>query len=608
MNLSPDIIKKMSSKELNAAAAEIRQFLIDKVSRTGGHLASNLGIVELTLALHYCFDTPKDKIVWDVGHTAYVHKMITGRMERFNTLRQTDGMSGFPRVYESEHDVFDTGHSSTSISAALGMAVARDIQGGDNSVIAVIGDGAMTGGLAFEGLNNGGRIKKNFIIILNDNEMSISTNVGSLAKYLNRIRTGTIYNKAKHNIELTLDRIPKLGKNLAQFISRFKSGLKHLALQGALFEEMGFTYIGPVDGHDVKELIAVLNKVRKIEGPVLLHVFTKKGKGCKYAELSPNKYHGVQPFNVATGSIMGGASNTMTAAFGKEITAIAHLNPKVVAITAAMRDGTGLSEFSLHFPRRFFDVGIAEGHAVTFAAGMARCGFVPVVAVYSTFLQRAYDNIVHDVALQRLPVVFMVDRAGVVGEDGETHQGVYDVAYLSHIPNMTVLSPSCEEQLVQMLRYAVSAGAPVAIRYPKSITYRCASLTEMPFICGKAEVIRSGDKITIVTTGTIVHAVIHALEMTKLSADLIYITTIKPLDSETIKQSVDKTGRLLVIEECASYGGIFGMLSGINCKKRQLSLPDTFIPHGKTEDILARHKLSPEAIADTIAEFIHSSH
>ena len=474
-------IKRINKNELPILAEEIRSFLIDKISKTGGHLASNLGVVELTMALHLAFDLPEDKIIWDVGHQSYTHKLLTGRREGFVELRKFGGMSGFPKTKESDCDCFNTGHSSTSISAGLGLVKARDLKGENNTVVAVIGDGSLTGGMAYEALNNASRLKSNFIIVLNDNTMSISKNVGGMSNYLNGLRTTQAYSDLKRGVEDTIKRIPGRGERIVHQVKKTKSGIKQLFVPGMFFEDMGITYLGPVDGHDLKTLTKTLNEAKRVNHAVLVHVVTKKGKGYLPAETNPSKFHGTGHFDVTTGETIGGSGkDSYTDIFSKVLADIGKKDKKVVAITAAMADGTGLKRFHNVYPERFFDVGIAEEHAVTFAAGLAAGGMKPIVAVYSSFLQRAYDQILHDVCLQNLPVVFAIDRSGIVGEDGETHQGIYDIAYLSHIPGMTIMAPSCRLEMVAMLEYAVSYPGPIALRYPKGRVYIAPSEERRP--------------------------------------------------------------------------------------------------------------------------------
>lgn len=489
---TPLDIKKLTLKEMETLAQEIRAYLLDVVSQNGGHLAPNLGVVELTIALHYVFNSPEDKIVWDVGHQSYVHKILTGRREELKTLRQFKGLSGFPKRCESVHDCFDTGHSSTSISAALGLAMARDLKKEKHSVLAVIGDGALTGGMAYEALNHAGQLGTRLIVILNDNEMSITRNVGAMSAYLSRLRTDPFYYRSKEEIRGAVQRIPNIGKRMFKAAERFKGSVKYLLVPGMLFEELGFTYLGPIDGHNLRMLDQVLERARLVTGPVLVHVNTIKGKGYPPAEKYPNKFHGIGPFDLETGKSHRSKSEpTFTEVFGKTVLQIAEKHPEVVTITAAMTDGTGLCEFGRRYPDRFFDVGIAEQHAVTLAAGLAQSGYLPIVALYSTFLQRAYDQIVHDAALQNLHLILALDRAGIVGEDGETHQGVFDLSYLRHIPRMTVMVPKDQSELAAMLKSSLQYQGPIAIRYPRGagpqmkVDYH---LPELPL--GRGEVVR----------------------------------------------------------------------------------------------------------------------
>ena len=494
---SPADVKKLSVPQLEQLAKEIRQLLISVISHTGGHLAPNLGVVELTLALHKVFNTPEDKIIFDVGHQAYIHKIITGRREQFPTLRQYGGLSGFPKRSESEHDAFGTGHSSTSISAALGMACARDLQGEDYNVVAVIGDGSMTGGMAFEALNNAGMLHKNMIVVLNDNEMSISKNVGAMSEYLYQLRTGETYNKIKNDIEGWLKNM-EFGSDVLKAIRRLKGSVKYLMVPTSIFEELGFTYLGPVDGHDLDGLLDVLQAAKKIDGPVMVHVLTKKGKGYKPAEESPNKFHGTGPFDIATGKKITNpnAPVSYTEVFGKTLTKLADIDEKIVGITAAMPDGTGLNIFAEAHKDHFFDVGIAEQHAVTAAAGMAAAGMKPVAAIYSTFMQRAYDSIMHDICMQKLHVTLCLDRAGLVGDDGYTHHGVFDYAYLRSIPNMTIMAPKDENELQHMLKTALDFDGPVSVRYPRGSGVGVALDTQWQDLpIGKAEVLRTGKDV-----------------------------------------------------------------------------------------------------------------
>lgn len=593
-------VKKLRAEELEELAAEIRQFLIEKISMTGGHLASNLGVVELTIAMHRVFQLPEDKMIWDVGHQSYTHKILTGRRAGFDDLRKYGGMSGFPKRKESACDAFDTGHSSTSISAGLGYVQARDLLGQDYSVLSVIGDGAMTGGMAYEALNNAARIKTNFIIILNDNEMSISENVGGMSDYLARLRTADIYTGLKKGVTNTLHRIPVAGDSIIEQIRRTKNSIKQLVVPGMLFEDMGITYLGPIPGHDIGMLCRALREAKKVEGPVLLHVLTQKGKGYEPAEQEPARFHGTGPFDIETGKpVSTKKKDTYTDVFSKVICDIGKRNPRVAVITAAMADGTGLSEFQRRFPKRFFDVGIAEGHAVTFAAGLAAGGMKPVFAVYSSFLQRGYDQIIHDVGLQNLPVVFAVDRAGLVGSDGETHQGIFDLSYLGSIPNMTVMSPKNRWELADMLRFAVDYEGPIALRYPRGTAYEGCEEFRSPIRYGKSEVIYEEESIAIVSVG---HMFEEALKTRRLiketgyNCSLVNARFVKPIDSEMIEELAKRHSLIVTIEENVLCGGFgeqvteYVSAQGLPVKVLNLALPDDYIEHGSV-DVLRREVL-----------------
>lgn len=617
---SPKDIKRLNNKQLNILGSQIRSFLIDKLSRTGGHLASNLGVVELTLALHYCFDTPKDKIVWDVGHQSYVHKILTGRQEGFSNLRKCGGMSGFPKLQESKHDCFGTGHSSTSISAALGMATARDLQGKDNSVIAVIGDGSLTGGMAFEALNHAGRGNTNIIVILNDNEMSISQNVGGLSKYLNKIRTDKAYLDAKRGVEKSLKKIPVIGEPMYKGARRTKEGLRSMLVAGQFFEELGFTYIGPVDGHNIEELIQVLSQSKEMEGPIFIHVKTTKGKGYSFAEKEPEKYHGVSPFVPSTGtSVSNRTPATYSDAFGQSLINIAKKNSKILAITAAMPEGTGLSDFANIYPKRFIDVGIAEQHAVTFAAGLAVEGYRPVVAIYSSFLQRSYDQILHDVCIQNLPVIFAIDRSGIVGEDGPTHQGVFDLSYLSHMPNMTILAPKNYAELKYMLEYATCHPGPIAIRYPRGNEGKeVAMLNTNPIEYKKSEIIKEGKEVAIIAVGKMVEVALASAELLKKQGIQPYVINarfVKPMDIDSIRRISDNITHIVTLEDNMASGG-YGECLSIKLKKtydlnqlkvHNLAFPDEFIDHGLVDNIYAKYKLDKESVAKTVVDIVNSN-
>lgn len=583
-------IKKLTEEEYPVLAQEIRQFLIEKISHTGGHLASNLGVVELTMALHLAFDLPKDKIIWDVGHQAYTHKLLSGRKAGFDELRQFGGMSGFPKRKESPYDAFDTGHSSTSISAGLGIAQAREIMGEDYSVISVIGDGALTGGMAYEALNNAAQMKKNFIIVLNDNKMSISENVGGMSRYLSSVRTRESYAKLKKGVDQALSSIPVVGKSMSYGLYLAKNGLKQFFVSGMLFEDMGITYLGPVDGHNVQEIVQTLKEAKRVQHAVLVHVITKKGKGYAPAEKNPARFHGVDPFDIATGKPLKKKEYpSYTDVFSQKICELAQENEKIVTLTAAMPDGTGLTKFSKKFPDRFFDVGIAEAHAVTAAAGMASVGLKPVVAVYSSFLQRGYDQVLHDVCLQNLPVLFAIDRAGLVGSDGETHQGIFDISFLSLVPGMTIMAPKNHWELEDMLEFGVNFDGPLAIRYPRGEAYRGLSQFRSPVEYGKAEMLYEEKDIALFALGSMVSTGEHVREKLKArgySCTLVNARFAKPMDTEMLDR-LCKSHRLIVtMEENVLRGGL-GM-----CVTRyihehypeirviQVALPDAYVEHG----------------------------
>ncbi len=598
---NPSDLKKLNNEGLNILADEIRDFLVQNVSSTGGHLASSLGVVELTIALHKVFNSPDDKIVWDVGHQAYVHKILTGRKDRFNTLRHYNGLSGFPRANESEHDVFDAGHASNSISAALGYACARDLKGDKNSVIAVIGDGAMSGGLAYEGINNASHLKTNFIVILNNNEMSISKNVGGMSRYLNRLRTNTGYVKTKKDVTSALNKIPVVGKPVYSAISTAKSVFRGMLVKSPVFDELGFTCIGPVNGHNIEELTEVLNSAKNINGPVMIHTYTKKGKGYKPAEENPSKFHGIGKFDAKTGEIIQNKTNTISPSkvFGNKMIEIAKENKNVVAVTAAMPDGTGLSDFSQKYPNRFYDVGIAEGHAVTFAGGMAKGGAIPVVAIYSTFLQRAYDNIYHDLILQKAHVVLAIDRAGLVGEDGETHHGMFDISYLSSLPEISILAPSSASQLEEMLEYSVNKhNGPIAIRYPK--IFFNDRKTENHFEYCKAVVEKEGSDITVVAEGNMLEHVLEVTEISKYSVEVIDVRTIKPIDADTIKKSYNKTGKIITVEDNTVSGGLGSIVENVTGANVIKIGYKNIVSHGDPKSLYRENKVDAQAIAEEI--------
>ncbi|MDW7651840.1 MAG: 1-deoxy-D-xylulose-5-phosphate synthase [Bacillota bacterium] len=606
----PQDLKQMSVRQLNELACEIRAFLLEKVSENGGHLAPNLGVVELTIALHTIFNSPVDRFVWDVGHQSYVHKILTGRKEGFDNLRQFRGLSGFPKIHESEHDAFGTGHSSTSISAALGLAHARDLLGEKHHVLAVIGDGSMSGGMAFEALNNAGDAGTDLIVVLNDNEMSISQNVGSMAAYLDRLRTDPKYFRFKEDVEEILKRIPAIGGKVLKSVERVKDALKSLIVPGMLFEELGFTYLGPVNGHNLDALLSALRGAKKIKGPVLIHVLTKKGKGFNEAECKPDFYHGIGPFDPQSPPVPGVSAGvpSYTEVFRDTLLAAAKKDEKIVAITAAMAAGTGLDKFAEELPQRFFDVGIAEQHAVTFAAGLAVKGFRPVVAVYSTFLQRAYDQVLHDVCLQNLPVLFALDRAGIVGEDGETHNGLFDLAYLRHIPNMSIIVPRDEN----ILQHAVASGlkhqGPVAVRYPRGKGTGTKREDPAPLAWGKGEIIRPGRDVAVIALGPMVQDALEAalkLEKRGLSVAVIDPVFVKPLDVELITRAVLSCRfGLVTVEEHMLAGGfgsaVLEFLEQNNLAHvpvRRLGVPDCFVEHGARPLLLKELGLTPEKIA-----------
>ncbi len=601
---SPDDLKKLNTDELTVLCREIREFLIDSVSETGGHLASNLGIVELTVALHTVFDVPKDKIIFDVGHQSYVHKILTGRKEGFKTLRQFGGMSGFPKKSESECDVFNTGHSSTSISAALGIARARDLDVDDYNVISVFGDGALTGGMMYEAMNDAGHSKTPLILVLNDNAMSISKNVGAIPKHLRKLRMSPTYFRSKHVVEGFLKHIPLVGKHIVNLIKHIKRNFRRLVIPTTIFDDMGFRYMGPVDGHDIKALINCFEYARSEKRPVLIHVQTKKGRGYVHAENNPQKFHGISAFNKETGETQK-KGETYSERFGKTLINLAENNKKVVAITGAMPNGTGLDNFQKKFRNRFFDVGIAEQHGTTMAAGLASAGYVPVIPLYSSFLQRAYDQTLHDVCLQNLHVVFPIDRAGIVGADGETHQGVYDISYLSHMPNMTILSPATLDQLETMLHFAVNNfNAPIAIRYPRGGTE--AEDISSDFTLGKAQLIKSGSDVTVIASGRMVKRAQESAALTNKSIEIIAIPTIKPLDEEAIISSAIKTGKVITIEDNVKTGGLGSMIGTllkekqIDCKFRIFAFPDKPITHGSIDELDKLYGLDAETIANEI--------
>jgi len=608
----PKDLKKFSVEELTALASELREEIIGVTSQTGGHLASSLGAVELTISLHYVFDTPKDVILWDVGHQAYSHKLLTGRRDRFKTLRQLGGISGFPNKNESEYDAFTVGHSGTSISSALGLACARDIKGGDEKIIAVIGDASLGSGMAFEALNHSGHLKKNLIVVLNDNELSISPSIGALSKYLNKIVTSPVFNKIRTDAQNLVKRIPRFGFRAYRAARKLEEGLKNLILQGMLFEELGLTYFGPIDGHNIALLTETLKNISNIKGPVLFHVLTKKGKGYKFAEKRPTKFHGIAPFEIKTGrKISGAEEKSFTETFGKKIVELAEEDKKIVAITAAMPDGTGLLDFASRFPDRFFDVGIAEQHAVTFSAALAKAKLKPIVAIYSTFLQRSYDQIVHDICLQDLAVVLCLDRAGLVGEDGPTHHGMLDIAYLRGMPKMTIMAPRDQKELESMLEFSTVIKRPVAIRYPRGgLIGKHAILPSSPLALGKSELLKDGKDLAIFAVGSTVYPAIEVSEMLQkegVNTSVINARFIKPLDEELLEDILNTTKRIVTIEEGVIDGG-FGSailefiekekIKGVNIKR--IGLPSEFIEHGDRMQLLKKYNLTSEGICNII--------
>jgi 1-deoxy-D-xylulose-5-phosphate synthase len=613
---SPKDVKRLPAFRLAELAADLRQTIIRTCADNGGHLAPSLGVVELTIALHRAFTTPADKIVWDVGHQAYAHKLLTGRYVNFGTLRKLNGISGFPKRHESPHDAFDVGHSSTSISAAVGFAVARDLDKRKGKVLAVIGDGSMTGGLAYEGINNAGHLNKDLIVILNDNEMSIAENVGALSNFLSRTASSDFVHRLKKNTEFFLKRLD-VGKGVLQVARKLEESFKGLFTPGMLFQAFGFEYIGPVDGHDLPALIETFEKVKKFDNSVLIHVITKKGAGYKPAENNPSLYHGVGPFDIATGKLRkgkGGAAS-YTAVFGAALCRLAAEDDRVVAVTAAMPDGTGLADFSKEFPERFFDVGIAEQHAVTFSAGLAASGFRPVFAIYSSFLQRAFDQVCHDVCQQNLPVTFAIDRSGVVGNDGPTHHGAFDISYLRHLPNMTLMAPKDENELQHMLATAISLGSPVAVRYPRGNGYGVALDQTLRILAvGQAELLRTGDTAAILALGTMVQPAMEAaavLETEGVSLDVVNARFVKPLDEALIVKLAEKHGILITIEENALQGG-FGTavlelleqrgLAGIRVLR--LGYPDASIPQGEQHELRGMLKLDSSGITASLRTFL----
>ncbi len=604
-------IKNIEPADYQDLAKEIREFLIDKISRTGGHLGSNLGAVELTMALHLFLNLPEDKLIWDVGHQSYTHKLLTGRRDGFETLRKFGGMSGFPKRKESDCDCFDTGHSSTSISAGLGLVKARDLQGGNNTVVSVIGDGALTGGMAYEALNNAAKLETNYIIVLNDNNMSISENVGGVSKYLNNVRTANAYLDIKEGVYNTLKEIPK-GEKVVESIRKAKSSFKHLVVPGMLFEDMGVTYLGPVDGHNISEMLHVLQEASRIRKAVMVHVITQKGKGFLPAERHPARFHGADPFDVETGlPTKPRTTANYTDVFSTVMTKLGARDEKVVAITAAMPDGTGLKRFRNMYPERFFDVGIAAEHAVTFAAGLAAGGLRPVVAIYSSFLQRAYDQILHDVCIQNLPVVFAIDRAGLVGSDGETHQGIFDLSYLSSIPGMHIMAPKNKWELSDMMKFALTNEVPIAVRYPRGEAYSGLKEYRAPVEMGKAELIYAEGEICLLALGSMVKTAERVRELLHESGykcSLINARFAKPIDDHAVKWAAENHKLLVSMEENVLSGGygekVRQVLDGLKLKTSlvQIAIPDEYVEHGNVELLQKEIGIDAEGIAGRIIE------
>ncbi len=592
---NPKDLKKLNYEDKKELAEEIRSYIIDVVSKNGGHLASNLGVVELTIALHSIFDTPKDKIIWDVGHQTYVHKILTGRKNQMKTLRRLDGISGFPKTTESEYDCFNTGHSSTSISAALGMARARDILNENYKVIAVIGDGALTGGMAEEALNDAGASKSNIIVVLNDNEMSISKNVGGISLLLGKMRTKNVYTKANEKVRIRMGNIPKVGNKIVKLTSRIKNSIKQIFISKMYFEDIGYTYLGPVDGNDIEAVEEILEQSKKCKGPVLVHVVTKKGKGYKLAEKNPSKFHGTAPFDKKTGEVLKAKSKDYSKVFGEKLVEIAKNDNRIVAITAAMADGTGLSEFKKKYPKRFFDVGIAEQHAIGMAAGMAKSGLIPVVPIYSSFYQRAYDQVIHDVCMQNLHVIMCADRAGIVGNDGETHQGLLDMASFSIVPNMTIMAPKDFKEFEQMINFAVNFNGPILIRYPRGGEGKLKLKCNEKIVLGESELLKEGSDVTIIAIGKMVEKAVEvADEFSKIgvNAEIINARFLKPFDENKIIESIEKTKNVITIEDGFIKGGLATTVNELIAKNgiidvniKNCGYDDEFVKQGSVQEL-----------------------
>lgn len=592
---NPKDLKKLNYEDKKELAEEIRSYIIDVVSKNGGHLASNLGVVELTIALHSIFDTPKDKIIWDVGHQTYVHKILTGRKNQMKTLRRLDGISGFPKTTESEYDCFNTGHSSTSISAALGMARARDILNENYKVIAVIGDGALTGGMAEEALNDAGASKSNIIVVLNDNEMSISKNVGGISLLLGKMRTKNVYTKANEKVRIRMGNIPKVGNKIVKLTSRIKNSIKQIFISKMYFEDIGYTYLGPVDGNDIEAVEEILEQSKKCKGPVLVHVVTKKGKGYKLAEKNPSKFHGTAPFDKKTGEVLKAKSKDYSKVFGEKLVEIAKNDNRIVAITAAMADGTGLSEFKKKYPKRFFDVGIAEQHAIGMAAGMAKSGLIPVVPIYSSFYQRAYDQVIHDVCMQNLHVIMCADRAGIVGNDGETHQGLLDMASFSIVPNMTIMAPKDFKELEQMIDFAVNFNGPILIRYPRGGEGNLKLKCNEKIVLGESELLKEGSDVTIIAIGKMVEKAVEVADKFSkigIDAEIINARFLKPFDENKIIESIEKTKNVITIEDGFIKGGLATTVNELIAKNgiidvniKNCGYDDEFVKQGSVQEL-----------------------
>lgn len=609
----PNDIKKIPADQLPALAEEIREFIIESLSKTGGHLASNLGVVELTIAMHRVFDLPKDKLIWDVGHQSYTHKILTGRKDGFETLRREGGISGFPKRSESDCDVFDTGHSSTSISAGVGYVRARELKKENYSVVSIIGDGALTGGMAYEALNNAASLKSNFIIVLNDNEMSITENVGGMSSYLSDLRTASAYTDFKMDVTKALNRIPGIGPGMVDAMRKTKSSIKQIIIPGMLFEDMGLTYLGPVDGHNIPQLIKTFQEAKRFEGPILVHVLTQKGRGYEPAMRHPARFHGAGPFDVKTGLPVGKSNPTYTDVFSTVMRKMGDRRKDVAAVTAAMMTGVGLKRFSNMFPDRCFDVGIAEEHAVTFAAALSLGGITPVVAIYSSFLQRAYDQIMHDVCMQNLHVVFAIDRAGLVGYDGETHHGIFDLSYLGSMPNMTILAPKNLWELSDMIKFAVDYDGPIAVRYPRGETYTGLKEFRAPICLGKSEVIHEGSRVALLAVGSMVKMAEEVQKQLKermdMDAALVNARFVKPIDEELLRSFADTYELVVTLEENVKDGGFgervlaFAEEEDLPFGVEIIALPDRFIPHGSVSYQMKQVGFTPEDICSRIEEY-----